>query len=245
MDMSFDKQLNTITTYQIHPSFLPYIGDDFDEYRVLHVGESHYIGQSPENERFGIDYFQKWWSAHCEEVEGEFGGWFTRPVMQNYMDNKQGAYTIFNNFLKSFSRSVLDKEISINPDTKKLYRYLAFMNFFQMPSLYDGVKYWDSLEISAKKHGNMQAAYDMWDAAVKNATETLDAVIDIIKPKAVVITSISAGNAYKKCGGKNVNSIVFTSHPAYPYTWYKELKALDGQRGVDVCEQGLRKVFRT
>ncbi len=239
MNKNYDEFLMNIKTYQLHPSFLPFIGEHFDKYRVLHVGESHYI----DNENYDIEYFQKWWSAPCKEVESEFAGWFTRPVMENYMNNGSGSYTIFDNFLKSFCRCVMHEEIAISPEAKKKYEHLAFMNFFQMPSLYYGVKFWDSLLASAKKKENKQLAYDMWEKAAENAVETLDAVIDIIQPNAVVITSISAGNAYKEHGGKYKDSIIFTSHPAYPYTWNKKLKGLDGRKGIDVCEEGLSKIF--
>ena len=90
---------------------------------------------------------------------------------------------------------------------------------------------------------NKQMASDMWEIACKNAVDTLDSVIEIVKPKAVVITSLSAGTAYKDYGGKHTDSIIFTSHPAYPYTWHKRLKGLGGQKGIDVCENGLKAVF--
>ena len=239
MNTVFDEAFLAIPILRLHPSFLPFVGSEYERYRVLHVGESHYI----DNEAYDIQYFQKWWDSPCEEVEREFAGWFTRPVIERYMSNAQGSYTIFSNFLKSFCRCVLHEEVSICPEVKKRYEYLAFMNFFQMPSLYPVTKYWDSLVRSAEKAGNSQLAYDMWEIACNNAAKTLDSVIDILKPRAVVITSISAGNAYKEFGGRHADSIIFTSHPAYPYTWQKPLKSLDGQKGVDVCEAGLRRIF--
>lgn len=239
MNMIYDEALKEIKTFQIHPGFLPFVGEKYETYRVLHVGESHYI----DNENYDIVYFEKWWDSSCNEVEQEFSGWFTRPVINNYMNNAPGSYTIFNNFLKSFCKTVMNEEITISPDTKKRYDYLAFMNFFQMPSLFYGVKYWDALWASAKKNNNKQLAYDMWEKACNNAVETLDSVIEIIQPKAVVITSLSAGDAYKKHNGKYKDFIIFTSHPAYPFTWNKRLKGLDGRKGIDVCEEGLKAIF--
>ena len=239
MNTIYDESFMRIKTYQIHPGFLPFVGEKYEIYQVLHVGESHYIN----NDNYDIEYFANWFDSPCKKVEQEFSESFTRPVMKKYMNNVSGSYTIFSNFLKSFCRSVMNEEITINPDTKKRYEYLAFMNFFQMPSLFYGIKYWESLLISAKRKNNKQLAYDMWEDACKNAVETLDSVIDIIQPKAVVITSLSAGDAYKEYGGKYKDSIIFTSHPAYPFTWHKDLKGLDGKKGIDVCEEGLRAIF--
>ncbi len=245
---NYDAGLKEIEMLNLHPTFMPFIGADYDVFKILHIGESHYINQSPDNEKYDIQYFKKWWSEPCDEILDDSYGWAdTRQVMKNYMDGKYGAYSIFNNFLKSFSKIVLNKQIeSITLEDKGLYRYLAFMNFFQMPSIYEGKKYWDSLYISAKKLGNKAMARDMWEIAVEKSVNTIDAVVDIIKPKAIVFTSISAGNAYKDAGGKYKDDtrMIFTSHPGYPFTWWKKLKSLDRRRGIDVMEEGLKTILK-
>lgn len=60
----------------------------------------------------------------------------------------------------------------------------------------------------------------MWDCAVKNAVATVDAVVEIINPKAIVFTSISAGKAYREYDGiyAKDSRMIFTSHPASPIT---------------------------
>ena len=57
MNTQYDEKLKEIPIYKLHPSFLPYVGDDYEVYKVLHVGESHYI----DNEAY--DYAEK-----CEIV---------------------------------------------------------------------------------------------------------------------------------------------------------------------------------
>ena len=63
--------------------------------------------------------------------------------------------------------------------------------------------------------------------------------------KAIVFTTVSAGNAYKEANGRYSNDprVIYSSHPGYPYTWWKCLKSLDGKRGIDVMEDGLRSIF--
>jgi hypothetical protein len=247
MNTKYDARFNMDEQLRLHQTFLPFVGDMYDQYKVLHIGESHYIGQTPDNEKYSISYFEKWWESSCEDVINDYPGWAdTRMVMSNYMQGKYGAYTIFTNFIKSFSRVVLKKEISnISHEDKSLYEYVAFMNFFQMPSIYEGMKFWDSLELAAEMAGDTSLALKMWNKAVEKSINTVDAVIEIIEPKAIVFTTVSAGNAYKEANGKysKDSRVIYTSHPGYPYTWWKSLKSLDGKRGIDVMEEGLRNIF--
>ncbi len=249
MDYKYDEQLNKIEQLSLHPTLLPFVGDKYDECRILQIGESHYIHQSYEEEKYNIQYFyEKWWVSSCKEMINDNDGWAdTRGVLSEYIKGNNGRDTIFTNFIKSFSKIVLDRPIDhISLEDKGLYQYVAFMNFFQMPSIYEGYKYWDSLWASAKKIGNKQLAYDMWNISVEKSIETLDIIIDVLKPKAIVFTSVSAGDAYKNHDGKykSDSRIIYTSHPGYPYTWCKKLNRFDGKRGIDVLEDGLTQIYK-
>ncbi|MBP3871788.1 MAG: hypothetical protein J6E46_12535 [Faecalicoccus sp.] len=246
MQTKYDEELKKIDIYAKHPGFLPYIGDKYDEYRILHVGESHYIEQNVDDEKYGIEYFQDWWTGGCSEIDQCFEGYFTRPVVEKYINSDgKGKFSIFNNFLKSFSRVVLNKEITITKknENRKLYEYMAFMNFFQMPAIYNKNGFQKSLWISAKKAGDTKLAENTWKEACQNAVETLDAVIDVINPEAVVITSIDAGEIYKQ-NGRHQDLIIITSHPASPFSWNKPLKRLGGKTGKDVFEEGLKVIYK-
>lgn len=249
MNNSFDSRLKEIDIYKLHPTIMPFIGDKFETYKILQVGESHYIDQTPEKEKYDIEYFFKWWDEPCQEVLDDSPGWVdTRGVMSNYINEPRNgnSYTIFTNFIKTFSEVVIGKEISsISMEDKQLYQYIAFMNFFQMPSIYEGKNYWKSLEISSKKKGNRKLAGEMWNIASRQSVETLDRVIEILEPKAVIITSISAGETYQNYGGKHLgDNVIITSHPGYPFTWWKKLKSLDGKTGKEVMEQGLKNIYK-
>lgn len=244
---SYDMNFDSIGIFRLHPYLKPFVGNSYDEYKVLHIGESHYIHQTLEDEKYNIEHFKQWWNNPCDEVLSESNGWVdTRQVISNYMNDIKGAYSIFNNFVKSFSKVVLKNPISnISASDKQLYDYLAFMNFFQMPSIHEGKKYWDSLLASAKKAGNKELAYEAWDITVRHSVETVDKVIDILNPQAVVFTSISAGTAYRKANGQYIDDerIIYTSHPAYPFTWNKPLSSLGGKTGQTVMEEGLARLF--
>lgn len=128
MNTQFDLELQNIPIYSLHKNLLPFIGDAYEDYRLLHIGESHYINQSPDNEKYSAEYFMKWWTDSCQEIMDDSPGWVdTRQVMCNYMEGKYGAYSIFTNFIKSFSKIVLDNPIdSISSESKKLYENVAF-----------------------------------------------------------------------------------------------------------------------
>ncbi len=247
----YEDKLMDIDFYKIHPSYLPFIGNRYEEYRILHIAESHFINQTKEKEEKGIDYFSEhWWDESCEDVIKGLNceEWInTRRVIEKYMSGIPGSYSIFVNMTKSFSKVVLDKEINkISLKDKDIYEFFSFMNFFQMPSLYNGVKFWNSLYSSAKAKNNKELAYDEWNHTVKKSIEVVDKVIDILEPKAIVFTSISAGCAYKENGGKysRDKNVIYTSHPGMPYTWNKGLKSLNGRKGIDVFEEGLKNIYK-
>ena len=54
----YDDQLNHIDIYKLHPMLMPHIGTEYDKYRILHIGESHYINQTPDTEKYNIKYFE-------------------------------------------------------------------------------------------------------------------------------------------------------------------------------------------
>ena len=69
MNKKYDDKLSGIEQFKLHPTFLPFVGDCYEEYRVLQIGESHYLNQDPDNEKYNLEYFlDRWWSSPCCEV---------------------------------------------------------------------------------------------------------------------------------------------------------------------------------
>ena len=159
MNGQYDKELKEIEFYKIHPEYLPFVGDKFDEFKILQVGESHYIGQCDDYAPFDLRYFDKWWTDRCDEVYKEqdgkpetkcCGSWYdTRAVVGRFLKWNQSNYSIFLNMIRAFDEAV--GGLATCDDEKQKYHYFAFMNFFQMPSLYDGMSFKDSLNKAAKE----------------------------------------------------------------------------------------------
>lgn len=262
MGTNYDDKLREIEWFKRHPQLLPFIGRNYDDYKILQIGESHYIDRTNDDDKFNICYFRdNWWKSSCDDLVKMFddsnrynGCWFdTRRVLSNYLAGKDGSYGIFINIVKSFSKAILNREIShITLEDKQLYNNFAFMNFYQMPSLYNGQKYWNSLVKSAKyihKDNKKQAgnlAREVFRKCVETSIQAVDDVIDIINPNIVIFTSISAmkaytGLEYENCIGKYKDDerIIYTSHPSAPFSWNRKLKVLKNKTGEQVLEEGL------
>ena len=102
MNGQYDKGLKEIEVQKTHPEYLPFVGDKFDEFKILQVGESHYIPQEKGNEElFSIAYFKEhWWKENgCEEWNtartaalNEWSGWYcTKSVVDDYLAGKRAG----------------------------------------------------------------------------------------------------------------------------------------------------------
>lgn len=256
MNETYERKLDAIKFYETHPEYRPFIGEKYDEFKILQVGESHYIGQrttDPED-RFPIQYFDKWWTDACEKLrewpdpnpkEGKWGGWYyTRGVVENFIANRStGGYNIFSNMIRSLDAVYGDGQVYMDKEARQRYHYFAFMNFFQMPALYNGVKFWDSLYISAQKVGDPSLAGKSFDLAAEKSADVLDRVVEAIKPNVLIITSREAAAAYKKYGKywnrEDGPAIIQTVHPCCSW-WNRKMKKYNDRTGRKYFEDELR-----
>lgn len=246
MNLTYSKALKPIPFYQIHPEYLPFVGDKFDEFKILQVGESHYIGQSSTNALFGLDAFDAWWVDHCDEIyehpDGDpetkcWGSWYnTQEVIGRFLKNNQKNYSIFMNMIRALNEVT---ELPACDDEKQNYRYFAFMNFFQMPSLYQGISFEDSIYKAAKETDDPAAVYKR---AVEKSCAVLDKVIEILQPNAVVFTSKAAYKAYCNHKGNVLQDdrIIETVHPCCSW-WNRKIKRFGGNTGREHVVAELKK----
>lgn len=249
MNNSYDSNLTEIPFYKIHPEYLPFIGDHYDQYKVLHIGESHYIDQkwNPEvNDEVTILDFFNWFEDPCLPVSEKFHWWYnTRDVVYNYLNGKRHkGHQIFTNLTKSFDKIVLQKEMGkATTESCMDYNYFAFMNFYQMPSIYNGISYWSSLEKSAQKLNRLLYANQIYEVTAKKSSQIVDEVIDIIKPEMIIFTSQSAFKAYAKFGKyAKEDFVIYTVHPGCAW-WNRPLKRFQGLTGKEKLEQEMMKHF--
>lgn len=238
----YESKLKEISFYKLHPEYIAFVGDKFEKYRILQVGESHFIPQlKEEQDIFPIDYFEKWLSDSCEDMKSfknnnsDDCNWrysiITQKVIVDYLNGyRTRSHGIFTELVKVFSKIYEKRDIGkINTEKSQNYRHFAFMNFFQMPSLYKGEKFWNSLKYSASKNADRlnlknkeettSYANKVWDKIVKESTAVFDETVDILNPEIIIFTSKSAWDAYKG-KYKNAPNIINTVHPGCPW-WHK------------------------
>lgn len=246
----YEKLLQKTPFYQLHPEYLPFIGDKYNEYKILHIGESHYINQeenSSSDDKYPITYFENWWTDCCLDLHNEYGGWYsTKKVVEDYLaGTRHKGHSIFSEVIKVFDKVYFGKNnVQMNHKESQNYHYFAFMNFFQMPSLYRGKKYWNSLETSANKLGNKQLAFEVWEKTAQVSSEVVDNVIEVLKPTVVIFTSKSAKGAYDKHGKYHSESYIINSiHPGCSW-WNRPMKRYNGFTGKQGLEQKLSELIK-
>lgn len=248
MNGQYDKELKGIEFYKTHPEYLPFVGDKYDEFKILQVGESHYIGQNDDYAPFGLEDFDKWWTDHCDNVYNKpdedqetkcWGSWYnTREVIGRFIKSNQKNYSIFMNMIRSLNEV---KELPTCDDEKQKYHCFAFMNFFQMPSLYQGMSFAASLYKAAKGTNDHAAVYKR---AVAESCAVLDKVIEILHPNAIVFTSKAAYKAYCNHKGemaKQDKRIINTVHPCC--SWWNRKHGKDQKTGKERLVEQLRSVY--
>lgn len=231
--MKYEKELSAIPFYQVHPEYKPFIGEDYDKYRILLIGESHYIWQTPDDVHFPLSYFEEhWWDGTCDELHQKNDGWYTtRKVVDNYRKkNGGGRYGIFTNPIKSFSDVVLHQKVKeVTIEERQTISCFAFMNFYQMPAVFEAVGFEKSIRKSARQLGWTKAEVD--DALkeiTEKSSEVVDAVIKAIDPKLIVFVSKAAYDAYIECpraAHKDDPRVKASCHPWCPQ-WYRSGKEI-------------------
>lgn len=244
MNTEFDPLFADMEWFRIHRQLTPFVGDNYGKYRILHIGDSHYLSKTDDSDGYDINYFfNNWWTLPCTEIFQKFPGCVeTRGQLENYLRGRRcPLHKIFNNAVMAFEEVFYGKQLmNVKPEDKQMYNYFAFMNFFQMPSLYKGVRYRDSLIKSARLGGCLRTADRVYGKCLSVSTETVDQVIDILDPDLVIFTSIAAARAYKEKGGQYADSpdLIVTACPDGAY-WKKPLNTLGGKSGKYVFERAL------
>lgn len=238
-------ELSRVHFYTLHPSYIPFVGSDYDTYRILHIGESHYC-DSMDVEQFGINFFANWFDEPCAEVETNLlNNNITRRVA-NGVANEGIRFSIFDNILRSFLKIVTEEESPhISKWNRCKYNYFAFMNFYPFPAFRERGSFLDSIYDYSKSHNSQEKASKLIETCECTATNVVDEVISILKPRCIVFSSCDAGSAYRNHNGKYKDDprVIYTSHPARPFTWNKPLPSLENKKGIDVFESGLKRIY--
>ncbi|PWL88521.1 MAG: hypothetical protein DBY14_02865 [Escherichia coli] len=232
----YDELLKNVDFYKLHPQYMAFVGDNYEKYKILHIGESHYLNQdrNDDDNKYSLKYFNNWWSDECSELKNDYEEYYnTRGVLKNYLDgDRKKGYTIFRNMLDVFCDVY---GVEKNGDTD-LYNNFAFMNFFQIPSLYKGISFDNSLKF-APENANKSYVKSFYQKAVVNSSKVVDEVIEILNPTVIVFSSSKSINEYKKYGKFALDKrIVYSVHPGCAW-WNRNIKKINNTGKDDLKRQ--------
>ncbi|PWH86289.1 hypothetical protein [Brumimicrobium oceani] len=118
-NLAYDDKLMEINHYKKHPQMMPYVGEDYDTYKILIISESHYV---PDNFKGDIS---NWYdNPTLELVNSMKGNTNTRGVINNFFDKNRKGHRLFHNINSAL------KNGNKNIDLKSV----AWYNFYQKPA---------------------------------------------------------------------------------------------------------------
>lgn len=219
----FDNELNEISFFKSHGYMLPFVGELYRKGGVLHIGASYYFQLDD------IDCVQQqeaklvldeWWDESQQAIKrrdkfldtprqpkngndrSKFGAWVnTREIIEAFAEKnyRERKRAVYREFLKVAYNKNLSKEL-VNTQG---YAPFAYMNFFQKPAAYT------------------RTESDSCSCGI------VARVIEILRPKYIVITSVLAGREF----GEHIPSfpdceILYCPHPSAYGSWKKQAAAL-------------------
>lgn len=202
---SYDEDLLKIKNFKLHEELLPFIGCNYEKYRLLLVGESHYIKRENLSEDEIINIYKEWYNkpTNANEHALEYKAWFTtRNIIKGFQRGyRSKAHTMFSNPGKAMVEVLGNK----CPTDSAAFSLVAFCNYFQRPNLEEG----KSMKLLYPNEARITA-------------EIFEKIVDIIKPKGIIFLSKKAYDTYMSYKSKEYSiPIDFVHHPTSPW-WYKD-----------------------
>lgn len=254
----------------IHPEYLPFVGEGYCKYRILHVGESHYIGNyhKDHEEKNGkimkensimLQDYQGWWDGKQSAKLSELAyGWYnTSNIVNWYMScERHKGHGIFTNVLKSFCNVVATNEAfnRITTDDSKRYNYFAYMNFYQMPSIYYGENYTKALYAAGKlANYSTESIDEIWYECMEKSSKVFEDVVNALDPVCIVVSSREVEKYYSKYGSKNSGGtysagklcndprMIYVDHPGS--SWWNRRKKNVQETSKEHLESRLKEIY--
>lgn len=192
---AFDSALNQLPHYDAYPRMSPFVGRLYGQHgpKILLVAESHYL---PKESSCHLDA-RRWYAGSEKDLSSkDKPGWIHT---QKIIDKENGKWTARGHEIyRRLNRALSEAGYSGGGN---MFRYVAYMNGFQRPA------------VTGK-------SLDVQREDLEVARQTLNGVIDIIKPECVIFVSTKA----KKYLGKHLSiESKGVPHPACGW-WYRTSK---------------------
>jgi len=186
----FDNEFDTIEHYQKFPSMRPYVGKNYgknNSRKILLIAESHYLPPKSTISRNP----EKWYESSQSDLTKEEIAWInTRNILKGNW--KPAGHMIFKELNTRMSEFMDIKEF-------RAMTNVAFMNGFQRPAPNTG---------NSIKHFCKPIDY-------KIGAQTIEKVVNIIKPNLVIFVSKLSWDKLKGKIPKSQSDIIydFVCHP--------------------------------
>ena len=192
-----------------HPECLPFIGEKYDDSRLLLIGESHYIPKK------AICYVNRsdFYDISYDDLEdGEYKGWInTRSVFENRVYNRVDFKNFFSNPATEIAKIINNTNSPSKEQRISAMHQYAFINYFKRPA-YDRGK----------------TIRGLTDNDYKYAYEITRYIISVLKPKLIIFLSRKAYYAF--CDMRKQDDVLIpesmvksVSHPSCCW-WHRKRK---------------------
>lgn len=234
-----EKQLDNIEFYKLHPSLKPFVGKKYEANelgkKILLVGESHYV-KEPLPEITSDSLLTAWWTETPPQIYDT--SWYnTRGTVSKFMSGESFlALALFREPCKVYNQCVYNSKYQNRQDICNIFDEFAFMNYFQLPALYERISLWNSL---LKFNGEIKKpcglSDDIWKKTAEESYKVFLKVVDVLKPDNIIFLSSAAYNAFCTSQKKDkeqtfdMNKISATVHPTCPWWNRKKKDGLSGK----------------
>jgi hypothetical protein len=201
------EKLLQIKHYQKHPQMIPFIGDDYGKKykKLLVVAESHYISNCDENSkpRDPQEYentIKNWYDLNCKQLKFyDIESTNTSELIyKTNLINDNDNNHIIHKLYSTINGAIQDNPLTKLNEGEKLFKHIAFMNFYQRPADTDG--------------GSVIPI----DEDNKFANDNLYEVVQILKPDCItILSSLVCDNLETEKFSKY--SIGYSCHPVSPW----------------------------
>lgn len=199
----YDDSLRPIDFYKQFPEFLPFIGNNYCEEKILLLGESHYFPKNSTIHKNAVD----WYNKSTKDLSGDEPYFInTRRVLNNLDWDKKAKkvierkkWTKSRTIFRNIEQSLIDSKFT---KTDNLLCHIAFMNTFLRPA------------------ENTGQSINVCQIDIEKSVLVINQVIEIIRPKHICFVSSKASKCIAKDLTMRSDSV---PHPASIW-WYRKSK---------------------
>ena len=221
----FDGKLLKNDFIKRHYECLPFIGEEYENSRLLLIGESHYVEAKYVNCVNEADYYD---ISFDDLREGDYKGWInTRSVFEYRVYDRKDFKGFFSNPATEIARIINHTDNPPKDQCIDAMHQYAFINYFKRPSYEQG-----------------KTIRGLTETDYKYAYEVSAYIIKVLRPKQIIFISKKSYNAFCDSDQNNVLRsefpVKYVSHPSSSW-WNRKRK--DGKCAREDFHEYISEIF--